>query len=55
MSYPKEALWHAVSLYVEDLTLEDLQEIVAEDLYQYFLKSASEEELREFISEVVYT
>lgn len=51
MSYTREDIWNAVVRCVGAMSLEDLQGIVSEDLYEYYKQGADDEELRLFIEE----
>ena len=46
----QEMLELAVSGFVDGLTSEQLAEYVSDDLYSYYLKSASSEERQDFIN-----
>ena len=48
----KDRLEAAVMKYVESFSLDDLRERVSDDLYQYYRKSATDEEITTFIPEV---
>lgn len=51
MSYTREEVWSAVAMYVEAMTLEELQELVSEDLFEFYWRGADEAELEEFMCE----
>lgn len=49
--YTRDEVWSAVVMYVEAMTLQDLQVIVARDLYEFYTRSADDLELEEFMCE----
>ena len=49
MEYTREEVWGAVTHHVESMTVEELQEMVAEDLFEFYWRGADCSELEAFM------
>jgi ATP-dependent helicase/DNAse subunit B len=50
-TYTREQIAEAVETYVDSLSREDLSEIVCQDMFEFYRKSALPEELEEFMAD----